>query len=152
GAAMGNFGVPSGAALDLSIHAGASFSVDTANALNIGTRGGLAAVTVAPCVPPLAPPPMIELPAPDFRAEAPPVTPTNPAYHMALGVSSPFLNLAFHQAHQAGALCISLSSSTVGVLTTGLFKTFLRSLGDLATRDGKDAPMMIVLRPARPPE
>jgi len=37
------------------------------------------------------------------------------------------------------------------VLNTGLFKTFLPSLGNLATVDGKDAPMMIVMRPASAP-
>lgn len=152
GASMGNFGVPANAALDLSIHAGSSFSIDTVNAINIGTRGGMAAVAVAPCVPPSAAPPLAMLPAPDFRAEAPPISMTNPAYHLALGVSSPFLNLAFHQAHQGGVLCLQLSSATVGLINTGLFKTFLPSLGKLATRDGKDAPMMVVLRPAKPPE
>lgn len=152
GASMANFGVPANAALDLSIHAGSSFSVDTVNAINIGTRGGMAAVATAPCVPVSAPPPLAMLAPPDFRAEAPPVSMTNPAYHMALGVSSPFLNLAFHQAHQGGVLCLQLSSATVGLINTGLFKTFLPSLGKLATRDGKDAPMMVVLRPAKPPD
>lgn len=152
GATMANFGVPAEAALDLSIHAGSSVSIDSVNAINIGTRGGMAAVQTAPCVPFSMPPALAMLPAPNFRAEAPPVSPTNPAYHMALGVSSPFLNLAFHQAHQGGVLCLNLSSATVGLINTGLFKTFLPSLGKLATRDGKDAPMMVVLRPAKPPD
>ncbi len=152
GATMGAFGVPANAALDLELHAGSSFSVDTQNAINIGTRGGLAAVAVAPCVTPAPPPPLAMLAPPNFRAEAPPVSMTNPPYHMALGVSSPFLNLAFHQAHQGGVLCLNLSSATVGLLNTGLFKTFLNSLGKLTTRDGKDAPMMVVIRPGSPPE
>jgi len=152
GASMASFGVPAEAALDLSLHAGSTFSIDTANAINIGTRGGLAAVSVAPCVAPSPAPPMAAVAAPNFRAEAPPVSMTNPAYHMALGVSSPFLNLAFHQAHQGGVLCLNLSTATVGVLNTGLFKTFLNSLGKLTTRDGKDAPMMVVIRPGSPPE
>src|SRR5207247_2407402 len=62
------------------------------------------------------------------------------------------INLAFHQAQQGGVLCLQLSSATTGLLNTGLFKTFLPSLGKLATRDGKDAPMMIVLKPGTPPE
>ena len=35
-----------------------------------------------------------------------------------------FLNLAFHEAQQSGALCLQLSSATVGLINTGLFKTF----------------------------
>jgi hypothetical protein len=151
GTAMANFGVQPGTALDLSIAAGSSFSIDTVSALNIGTRGGMAASMVAPCVPMEAAPPLIALTAPDFRGEAPPVTMTNPPYHMALGVSSPFLNLALNQAEQGGALCLQLNNNTVGLLTTGLFKTFLPSLGKLATRDGKDAPVMVVLRPGKAP-
>jgi hypothetical protein len=151
GASMANFGVQPGTAVDLTVFAGSSFSIDTVNALNIGTRGGLAAPAVAPCVVPEPAPPLVALTAPDFRAEAPPVTMTNPPYHMALGVSSPFLNLALNQAEQAGALCLQLDNATVGLLTTGLFKTFLPSLGKLATRDGKDAPVMVVLRPGHAP-
>ncbi len=140
-----------GTAVDLSIEAGATFSIDTQNALNIGTRGGLARVSTAPCIPPDAAPPLLAVTAPDFRGEAPPVSPTNPAYHMALSVSSPFLNLAFHEAQQGGALCLQLTTAEVGLINTGLFKTFLPSLGKLATRDGKDAPVMVVLRPQKPP-
>jgi hypothetical protein len=151
GAAMGSFGVQPGTAVDLTVFAGSTFAVDTQNALDIGTRGGLAAPTVSPCVPREAAPPMVMVTAPDFRAEAPPVTMTNPQYHMALSVSSPFINLAFNQAEQAGALCLQLDHATVGLLSTGLFKTFLPSLGKLATRDGKDAPVMVVLRPGHAP-
>ncbi|MBK7860163.1 MAG: hypothetical protein IPJ65_16420 [Archangiaceae bacterium] len=147
GAAAGSFGVPSNALLDLGIQAGSSFKVDTANAVNVGTRGGLMAVKTAACVPPATAPTLTSMPAPDLRADAPPGT-----YHMAIGLNSQFLNLAFHQAQQAGVLCLQLSSATVGLINTGLFKTFLPSLGKLATRDGKDAPMMVVLRPAKPPE
>lgn len=146
GGVLGNFGVPADSMLDLSVAAGSSVSVD--QGINIGTRAGLAAVTVAPCVPPQPPPAMTSVTAPDFDAEA---DPTKGAYHAALGISSQFLNLSFHQAQQSGALCLQMNSSTVGLLNTGLFKTFLPSLGKLATRDGKDAPMMIVLRPDKPP-
>ena len=54
-------------------------------------------------------------------------------------------------AQQGGALCLNLSTENVGLINSGLFSTFLPSLGKLVTRDGKDAPMMVVLRPARPP-
>ena len=146
GGVLGNFGVPADSLLDLSIAAGSSVSVD--QGINIGTRAGMNAVTVAPCVPPQPAPPMTAVAAPDFDAEA---DPAKGAYHAALGVSSQFLNLSFHEAHQSGALCLQMNSATVGLLNSGLFKTFLPSLGKLATRDGKDAPMMIVLRPDKAP-
>ncbi|MBS1153022.1 MAG: hypothetical protein H6Q89_4720, partial [Myxococcaceae bacterium] len=146
GASLGSFGVPADSLLDLSVAAGSSVSVD--QGINIGTRAGLNAVTVAPCVPPQAAPPMVAIPAPNLDAAA---DPTKGAYHAGVAISSQFLNMSFHQAHQSGALCIQMNSSTVGLLNSGLFKTFLPSLGKLATRDGKDAPMMIVLRPDKAP-
>jgi hypothetical protein len=146
GGLLGNFGVPADSMLDLSVAAGSSVSVD--QGVNIGTRAGLSAVTVAPCVPPQAAPPMVAIPAPNLDMGA---DPTKGAYHAGVAISSQFLNLSFHQAHQSGALCIQMNSSTVGLLNSGLFKTFLPSLGKLATRDGKDAPMMIVLRPDKAP-
>lgn len=146
GALLGGFGAPADAEMDLSLAAGSSVTVD--QGATFGTRVGVQAVKVASCVPPAAPPAMPAITAPDFDAEATPGS----MYHVGLGLSSNFLNVAFHAAHQAGALCLQLSTENVGLINTGLFKTFLPSLGKLATRDGKDAPMMVVLRPARPPQ
>jgi len=145
---LANFGVPASAMLDLSVGAGSSVSIDQKQGINIGTRAGLNAVTVAPCVPMQAAPPMVAIPAPDLDGAA---DLTKGAYHAGVAISSQFMNLSFHQAHQSGALCLQMSSATVGLLNSGLFKTFLPSLGKLATRDGKDAPMMIALRPGRAP-
>jgi hypothetical protein len=96
-----------------------------------------------------------EVGAPAVQAVAPPdfegaATPGAP-FHVGLSLSAGFLDTALWSAHQAGALCLRLSTANVGLLDTGLFRTLLPSLGALATRDGKDAPMMVVLRPARPP-
>lgn len=146
GALLGGFGAPADAQMDLSLAAGSSVTVD--QGATFGTRVGLQAVKVASCVPPAAPPAMPSVTAPDFDAEATPGS----QYHVGLGLSANFLNTAFYAAHQAGALCLQLSTENVGLINTGLFKTFLPSLGRLATRDGKDAPMMVVLRPARPPQ
>ncbi len=146
GGLLGAFGVPPDSMLDVSVAAGSSVSVD--QGLNIGTRAGLTAVTVAPCVSRQAAPPMTSLPAPAIDMGA---DPTKGAYHAGVAISSSFLNLSLHQAHQSGGLCFQMNSSTVGLLNSGLFKTFLPSLGKLATRDGKDAPMMIVLRPDKAP-
>ncbi len=149
GAFLGSFGAPADAAMDLTVFAGSSVKVDTG--ISLGTRGGLQAVKVAPCVVAQAPPAMTAVSPPDFDGEAPPPDPTRGQYHAGVGISSPFINMAMHEAQQSGALCLSLTTATVGLVNTGLFKTFLPSLGKLATRDLKDAPMMIVLRPARPP-
>src|SRR5690606_36639186 len=73
-------------------------------------------------------------------------------YQLGLGISSQFLNGAAWGEHQSGALCLQISSeASGGFVTTGLLKTFLPSLGTLTERDGRDAPMLIVLRPAQPP-
>lgn len=153
GATLGSFGAPANAMMDMSFAAGSSVTVD--QGLSFGTRVGLKAVNVAPCVAPMAAPPIVAVSAPNFDMEAPsralPDGGTTRSYHAGLGFSSPFLNLAFHEAHQAGALCLQLDTNNVGLINTGLFKTFLPSLGKLATRDGKDAPMMVVLRPGAAP-
>ncbi|MFZ5468386.1 MAG: hypothetical protein ACOZIN_03020 [Myxococcota bacterium] len=146
---MGSFGVPPTAQLDMSIAAGSSVAVD--QGISIGTRGGITSLTPAPCVAPLPAPAINPVPPPDFDADAARAPLDASGYHVGLGLSQSFLNLAMHHAQQSGALCINVNSSTVGVLNSGLFKTFLPSLGKLVTRDGKDAPMMIVLRPAQVP-
>jgi MYXO-CTERM domain-containing protein len=146
GALLGSFGAPADAQMDLSLAAGSSVTVD--QGATFGTRAGIQPVKVASCVPPAAAPAMPSVSAPNFDGEATPGS----MYHVGLGLSSSFLNRAFWAAHQAGALCLQLSTENVGLINTGLFKTFLPSLGRLATRDGKDAPMMVVLRPARPPQ
>lgn len=153
GSVLGNFGVPPDAKLDVSFAAGSSVTVD--QGLSMGTRVGIKATSVAGCVVPTGAPQIVGVQAPSFDLEAPARTTadggTTRAYHAAIGISSQFLNLAFHEAHQAGALCLQLDTNNVGLLNTGLFATLLPSLGTLAVRDGKHAPMMVALRPARPP-
>lgn len=142
---LGSFGAPPDAELELSLAAGATAQVNTG--LNFGTRVGIKPAMVSSCVPPQAEPPMTAVNFPDFDGEATPGS----GYHVGLGISSNFLNNAFWAAQQGGALCLNLSTENVGLINSGLFSTFLPSLGKLVTRDGKDAPMMVVLRPARPP-
>ncbi len=145
GSVLSDFGVSAESQIDLSVAAGSSVLVD--QGITLGMRAGTQAVAVSACVPAQAAPPLAAVPAPNFDAEATPGS----GYHVGLGLSQPFLNRALHESHQAGALCVGVTSTTIGLLNTGLFKTFLPSLGRLTTRDGKDAPMMIVLRPAQPP-
>ncbi len=146
GAALSSFGAPLDAVIDLSIAAGSSVAVD--QGLSLGTRAGLTSVAVASCVPQLIAPPIVAVPAPNFEAEA---GTASAGFHVGLGVSSSFMNQGFFHAHQSGALCLQMSTANVALINTGLVKTFLPSLGKLATRDGKDAPMMVALRPAKAP-
>jgi hypothetical protein len=145
GLLLSGFGVPLDSQLDLSIAAGSEVSVN--QGINLSTRAGVNTVNVATCVPTLPAPQLQPMTTPNFDAEAP-----AGAYHVGVGVATSFLDLAMHHAHQSGTLCISMSSANFGILNTGLFKTFLPSLGRLATRDGKDAPMMVVMRPATVPQ
>lgn len=142
---LGSFGAPADASMQLSVAAGALVQVD--QGLSLSTRVGIQPAAVSSCVPPQAAPTLANVDFPDFEAEAAPGSP----FHVGLGLSSGFLNTAFWGAHQAGALCLNLTTENVGLINTGLFKTFLPSLGRISTRDGKDAPMMVVLRPAKPP-
>jgi MYXO-CTERM domain-containing protein len=59
------------------------------------------------------------------------------------------LNRGFYDAYNAGLLCVAITNRTTSFISSGLFKTFLPSLG-LVT-GGKDVPMMILLRPTQPP-
>lgn len=145
GSVLGGFGAPASAQMELSVAAGGSFTVN--QGLTFGTRVGVKPTAVSDCVPPQAAPPQTAVNAPDFDGEATPGSP----YHVGIGVSSNFLNETFWAVQQSGGLCLNFSSDNVGLVNTGLFKTFLPSLGKLATRDGKDAPMLVALRPARPP-
>ncbi|MFN7132563.1 MAG: hypothetical protein ACK4N5_10815, partial [Myxococcales bacterium] len=98
------------------------------------------------CVPDLPAPAPQSYPTPDLAAEGP----TN--HHVGIGVSEYFLNQAMYETHRSGALCLSLGSKNFAALSTGLFKTFLPSLGTVAGTETKDAPMMIAMRPLARPE
>ncbi len=144
-ALLKSFGVPENAQLDFSFAGGSSMNIDTG--MNIGTRGGLSATNKSDCVPTVNPPILTKVTAPNFDQEATP----GARYHVGVSLSQPLLDLSLHHAHQSGALCLSLSSETTTLLSTGLFRTFLPSLGKLATRDGRDAPMRVVVKPKTPP-
>lgn len=146
---LGGYGVPASSQLDLSVAAGSSVSVDTG--LNVGTRMGIKATTPATCVPLLPAPTPRLVGAPNLDAEASQKA-KDAGYHAALGISQHFLESAAYEAHQSGVLCLGVTTSTFAIVNTGLFKTLLPSLGKLATRDGKDAPMMVVLRPNAAPQ
>jgi MYXO-CTERM domain-containing protein len=71
------------------------------------------------------------------------------SYDLGLGVASQMLNRALFDSYSSGLLCITIDNHTTSFISSGLFKTFLPSLG-LVT-GGKDVPMAILLRPTQPP-
>lgn len=105
--------------------------------------GGVPLRGPALCVPGAAPPPG-GIPEPNWAA-------VDGGYHLGLAVAGKWIDQVMWATHQAGGMCIDVGSEQVGLLTTGLFKSFLPSLGPLATRDGKDAPMLFAIRPSTPP-
>jgi hypothetical protein len=143
---LGKYGVPATAQVDLLVEAGADAGVDTG--IDLSTRAGVQAVAQSNCVPQATAPSLPMLTTPNFDAEAPDAG--NP-YHVAVGVSQPFMNLGLYEADQAGTFCVGLTNAQFALISTGTFGAFLPSLGKLAKRDGEDAPMLIALRPQTPP-
>ncbi len=70
-------------------------------------------------------------------------------YALGFSLASSLLNSGFLDAYNAGLLCVAITNKTTAFISSGLFKTFLPSLG-LVT-GGKDVPMVILLRPTQPP-
>ncbi|MBX5480818.1 MAG: hypothetical protein IRZ16_03050 [Myxococcaceae bacterium] len=127
--------------LDVSLALGGSASADTG--VTVAFRGAAREEAVAPCVPALPAPAITPVPAPQLDAEA-----AQP-YDVALSVSRAYLNQLGHHAEQSGALCVTLTTASLPVLESGLFKTLLPSLG--AVQGDRDVPMAVTLRPQKPP-
>jgi len=151
GTSLGKYGVPPDAALAISAAAGGSITSANNGGLSLGVIGGATSFSgppphLAPCVPDL-PPPDGGAPAfPDFDSFSP-----DGGYHVGLGISDFFLNQAAYAAHRSGTMCLAISGNQIDILNTGLFKTFLPSLGLLAGSATQDAPMMVALRPLQAP-
>ncbi|MFN2547568.1 MAG: hypothetical protein ABR567_09065 [Myxococcales bacterium] len=121
-----------------------------ANGLQIAAEAGTQppSIEISPCVPPALPPADVAIPAMDFDDGAnKPATVTN--YDFGFSLASAMLNRGFYDAYDAGMLCIAVTNVTSSFISSGLFKTFLPSIG-LVT-GGKDVPMKILLRPTLPP-
>lgn len=71
-------------------------------------------------------------------------------YDLGFSVSDLFMDEIAFNAWAAGAICAQLGQEQVDVLSTGLFSSFLPSLGMLA--HGEDVPMLLALRPRNPPQ
>lgn len=67
-----------------------------------------------------------------------------------IGVSEHFLNLAGFHAVNSGALCVSMGTEQMDMLTVGLVGILIQSLSDLVDPNRGDAPMQVVVRPQWP--
>jgi MYXO-CTERM domain-containing protein len=152
GALLGGFGADGGR---LALHVGVGqrdppqsdpFIAQDGGPLELRAITGAKALPDSPCVPEAStvpstlPPPRI-----DFAAEAGAL-----GYHVGLGISDRFLNKALYEAYKSGVLCLNLGSDAIDLVSTGLFSTFLPSLGVLT--EGRNAPMIIAVRPKDRPE
>ena len=115
-------------------------------AAQAGTQPASTAVSL--CVqPPLTPADAL-VPAMDFDDGTNKPT-TVSGYDLGFSLASAMLNRGFLDAYSAGMLCVAVTNQTTAFISSGLFKTFLPSLG-LVTGQ-KDVPMKILLRPTAPP-
>ncbi|MGI5865218.1 MAG: hypothetical protein ACOX6T_24630 [Myxococcales bacterium] len=122
---------------------GGEIAVNTG--FQVGMMAGVKSNTVSACVPAWPAPTDTNAPSPNLATEGP------SDHHAGLAVSEHFLNYAMWEAHRSGLACITLTTAQAAPLTTGLFKTFLPSLGVVAGSETTDAPMMVVLRPLGAP-
>lgn len=130
--------------MDLLVAAGGQVSSQAGSHLELGVISGAEPAPVSTCVPPVKSPVYVNLPPPDL-------TMAPAGYHVGISISDQFLNRMAWSVEQSGALCLNLSAPTIPFLTTGTFKPFLASLGKLTPADGLDSPMMMVIRPYKPP-
>ena len=154
GGLTGKIGFPPGTRLNVfaglgSKGANAGAQVD-ANGVQIAAEAGTqpASSALSLCVPPALTPPDPTVPPMNFDdATNKPATVTN--YDVGFSLASAMLNRGFLDAYSAGMLCVAVTNQTTAFISSGLFKTFLPSLG-LVTGQ-KDVPMKILLRPTLPP-
>lgn len=147
-------GFPPGTKLDIFAGLGSkgtngAATID-ANGLQLAAEAGTqpASNFISLCVPPSLPPADIAVPPMDFD-DVNNKPSTVGAYDFGFSLASAMLNRGFYDAYNAGMLCIAVTNVTSSFISSGLFKTFLPSLG-LVT-GGKDVPMKILLRPTVPP-
>jgi hypothetical protein len=143
GKLLESFGADPSAQMGTMAAAGGSLQVSTG--FQVGMLGGAKSTVTSACVPESAVPTPRTPATPDLASEGP------AGHHVGLAISEYFLNYSMWEAHRSGAMCVNLTTAQAAPLTTGLFKTFLPSLGIVAGGANADAPMMVSLRPLNPP-
>jgi hypothetical protein len=103
----------------------------------------------SPCVAPATPvrPDAIPIPS-ELRSDAPTGW-TGAAPHVGFALSERAANYALANAHNAGALCLGISTEQVVQLSTSLFALLLPSI-KLLTHQKQAAPILVQLRPQAP--
>jgi hypothetical protein len=115
-------------------------------AVEAGTQPATDSNYLGVCVPPALVPAGVAVPPMDFDTNKPSAV---TSYDVGFSLASEMLNRGFLDAYSAGMLCVAITNQTTAFISSGLFKTFLPSLGLLTS--GKDVPMKILLRPTQPP-
>ncbi len=69
---------------------------------------------------------------------------------VAIGVSEHFLNLAGFHAVNSGALCVTVGTAQMEMLTVGMFGLLVESLVGLTNNNRRDAPIRMMVRPQWP--
>lgn len=123
-----------------------------AGGLVLGMLGGTDAPEPSSCVPPV-PFTMPAQPAPmDFDAEVGKAVTGNASlagYHVGISLSDRFLDKSMYDLWRSGGLCLDIGQEQVDMISSGLFTTFIPSLGVLTEQ--RNVPMLIALRPRDPP-
>ncbi len=110
---------------------------------------------ISVCVPPFTFVPVdVNPPSLDFdlAANQPDSVKVDGLYDLGFSVASQMLNRGFYDGFNAGVFCLTVSNKTAALVSSGLFGTFLPSLGPSGPlTGGKDVPMAILLRPTLAP-
>jgi hypothetical protein len=114
--------------------------------LSLGMRAGTYG-DKSQCVP--AVPPPEELEAPRSQVLSGNEDPDGEPFHIGIGLHEYFLNEALWGVYQSGALCLTVGTETVALLSTSTFATLLPSLREL-TGPG-NAPLFLQMAPQQPP-
>ena len=146
GALLASIAPGNNAALDVLAVLGGWASADTG--LSLGMLGGGLPDPHSPCVPQVAPPKVPTVPeSKTFTTDVLPDGAT--PYHLGIGVHKSYLDQVGWAAFDSGALCLSVGTPTVALLTAKTLGVVISSLADLV--HGHDAPMFLVVRPQKPP-
>jgi len=116
--------------------------------LALGMVGGGASPAHNACVPVVPAPTKVTVPV-SRTIGAADVTPDGKPYHLGIGVHRSHLDTVGWAAWDGGALCLSVGTPTVALLSSQTLSIVIPSLTDLT--HGADVPVYLVIRPQKPP-
>lgn len=145
---LGNLSPGTTGAFDMYEVAG-HYATTRNNGVSLGLLGGMqpAGTPRDRCGPPATPPAPVTIPeSAFFRGNTRPDT--GAPFDMAIGLHQSQLDEFAYAAYDGGFLCLTISSRSIGLLTTDTIALLARSLGDLIT---ETSPVAVGLRPQQPP-